>query len=131
MSLLIAFLFAFTLFPQPTLANKASKAKKSYRATKSYKTKKYTKKAKRYPKRRFYVYKKRSMKLYQEMILSPQIKQGDFEYINKALLEKGASSVKLNTQKNSLILQYRSAVLNAVDIIQLVKEVGYTVVSID
>ncbi|MBI4680854.1 MAG: hypothetical protein HY753_06550 [Nitrospirae bacterium] len=55
----------------------------------------------------------------------------DMAKIESALKDKGVHSVKIDTVRNSLQLQYSSQVLSTVDIIQILRGMGFTVVSID
>ena len=69
--------------------------------------KKYYRVSSRKYRRGFYVYKKRPVKLYQEMYLSPKISENDVPNLVVALKDKGASSVRVDLFRNSLIVQYR------------------------
>ncbi len=94
-------------------------------------TKKKRKVVRKAHRRSFYVYKKIPVKLYQEMYLSPKVSDNDMLRIVSDLKEKGVNTAKIDTARNSLIVQYSSKTLSAVDIMQTLKMLGYTVTSID
>ncbi|MBI5700727.1 hypothetical protein HZC34_02620 [Candidatus Saganbacteria bacterium] len=94
----------------------------------SFAKKKYKK---TYRKKGLYYYKPKTLKLYQELALSPKISQADMPKIESILKEKGANSIKFDVIQNSIQVQYSSKVMTAVDIMQILKELGYFVVTIN
>lgn len=87
--------------------------------------------ARKYKKKRYYRVKRKPAKTHQKINLSPQLKETDMPRIESDLKEKGVTSVKFDTLHNILLVQYSSQKLSMVDIIQLLKEYGYFIQSID
>ncbi|HTY14037.1 MAG TPA: hypothetical protein VMD02_07655, partial [Candidatus Omnitrophota bacterium] len=68
---------------------------------------------------------------YQEYFLSPVVKMEDEPVIIETLKEKGVNSARLDPANNSLILQFSSQIISALDIMKALKDLGYTVTSIN
>jgi copper chaperone CopZ len=81
--------------------------------------------------RRLYYRKRTSFKAYQEYFLSPAIKEMDVPVIEESLKDKGVSTVKVDLADNSLILQFKASEVSALDLILALKDLGYTVTSIN
>lgn len=79
----------------------------------------------------FYRYRKAPVKVYQEIVLSPKVSDIDAPRIEAEIKDRGAVSARIDHARNSLIVQYSSKTLSAVDIMQALKELGFTAVSID
>lgn len=126
-AIILALTFFFGIFALSLDSAADAKYKKSRIVRKKYKTS-YRRS---YKKRGFYRYKRKPVKLYQEIYLSPKISEGDHLKIEAGLKDLGASSIKLDQARNSILVQYSSKTLSAVDIIQFLKNLEYTVVSID
>jgi hypothetical protein len=70
-------------------------------------------------------------KAYQEYFLTPKVKAEDEPAIIESLKSRGVSSAKLDEANNSLILQFSAAQVTALDIMKALKDLGYSVSSIN
>jgi hypothetical protein len=82
-------------------------------------------------KSRFYRRKPAAFKAYQEYFLSPAIKDMDVPVIEESLKTQGVGSVKFDLADNSLILQFKASEVSTLDLILALKNLGYTVTSIN
>ncbi|MFA4967294.1 MAG: hypothetical protein WC624_03645 [Candidatus Margulisiibacteriota bacterium] len=114
--LLIAFSCSLISFmPETALAKKYKKVKK---------VKKIKKSGRRFYRRVFF-------KAYREYCLIPKIKAEDQSAIIESLKSGGVNSVKIDSINNSLILQFSAEKVSALDIMQTLKDLGYSVSSIN
>jgi len=97
-------------------------AQAARKVVKQYKTKR---------KSRFYRRKPAPFKAYQEYFLSPAIKDMDVPVIEESLKTQGVGSVKFDLADNSLILQFKASEVSTLDLILALKNLGYTVTSIN
>ena len=81
--------------------------------------------------RRFYRRKPAPFKAYQEYFLSPAIKELDMPVIEESLKNQGVGTVKIDLADNSLILQFKASEVSTLDLILALKNLGYTVTSIN
>lgn len=70
-------------------------------------------------------------KAYQEYCLTPKVKAEDEQIIITNLKDQGVSSAKFDEANNSLILQFSAAQVTALDIMKALKDLGYSVSSIN
>ena len=102
-----------TLFPDQSEAKKRRVIRKHKITRKYYRPRRY--------------YRKRIYKGYYEYFLSPRVADGDAPVIAQNLRDRGVNSVKLNSSKNSLILQFKPSEVTTLDIILALKGLGYEV----
>jgi len=70
-------------------------------------------------------------KAYQEYCLTPKVRAEDEPTIIDSLKSRGVSSAKFDEANNSLILQFSAAQVSALDIMKALKDLGYSVSSIN
>ncbi len=78
-----------------------------------------------------YFRKRITYRTYQEYSLSPIVKIEDEPLIIETLKNRGVSSARIDTATNSLILQFSSQIISALDIMKVLRDFGYTVTSIN
>ena len=92
---------------------------------------KYTRYVRKVKTRRSYYAPRITFRAYREYFLSPTVKLEDEPVIIETLKEKGVSSARLDEANNSLILQFSSQMISALDIMKALKDLGYAVTSIN
>ena len=113
---LLSIIFSFVAF----IPEKADAAKR-----KKVKIKRRVRRYSRYHTRRVF------FKAYQEYFLSPKVRAEDEPTIIESLKSRGVSSAKFDQANNSLILQFSAAQVTALDIMKALKDLGYSVSSIN
>jgi len=76
-------------------------------------------------------YRRALFKSSYEYFLSPRVRVEDQPLIIDGLKEKGVNFVEFKTTNNSLILKFKSSEVSALDIMKTLKDLGYTVSSIN
>lgn len=128
LALILLFVFAFglvSMLPETVQAAKKPAKQRVLRRRKA------VRKVKKTRSRRFYRSKRKYFRTYKEYFLTPRITQSDRGRIVKSLRSDGVDSVRFDEANNSLILQFQSQKVNAVDLLRSLKDLGYTVTSIN
>jgi len=128
LSLILLLVFAFGLVSMLPEEVQAAKKPAKQRVLRRRKAVRKVKKARS---RRFYRSKRKYFRTYKEYFLIPRISQSDKGRIVMSLRSNGVDSVRFDEANNSLILQFQSQKVNAVDLMRSLKDLGYTITSIN
>jgi len=76
-------------------------------------------------------YRRMPLKAYYKYTLNPAVKEEDASRVSESLKGQGVDSVQITSGGGSLILKFKASAVSAVDLMQTLKRLGYTVTGIN